>query len=254
MPVPQVPRRAVPPRKKSSQKQTPAETEAIESSHEKATTIHDSSDVPSESQSVPVPVPSDVEPEIKATDPDADDVHLSDLADKNLELTEQSSDVVAPPVLSPEEESAPAPPRSISPPLDPRPDYLEDEVDPSRAQAPDDIAEHAVPSISTVSQVAQEETEVEEVEVPHDGNDEALVTAEEEGEDDTGGKQRIAEHVAKSGEDEPPYIGSGVVAVESHPATAASVALTESVPYGVFQQDGGATSVDEEDDGNNGKY
>ncbi len=145
---------------------------------------------------------------------------------------------------------------SISPPLDPRPDYLDDrEVDPSLAQAPDDITEHTVPSISTVSQVAQEETEVEEVEVPHDGNDEALVAAEEEeDEDDTGGKQGIAEHVAKSGEDEPPYIGSSVSAIESHPATAASVALTESVPYGVFQQGGGATSVDEEDDGNNGKY
>ena len=102
MPVPQVPRRAAPPRKKSSQKHTPpAEAEAIASSPEKGTSI-------SESQSAPVPVQGDVEPEVRAADPDADDVHLSDLADKNLELTEQASSVTVPPILSPEEESAPA--------------------------------------------------------------------------------------------------------------------------------------------------
>jgi myosin tail region-interacting protein MTI1 len=246
MPVPQVPRRAAPPRKKSSQKQTPpAEAEAIASSPEKGTTIHDSSYTPSESESAPVPLPGDVEPEVRATDPDADDVHLSELADKNLELTEQVSSVTVPPILSPEEESAPAPPRPASPPLERQPDSLDNpDVDPSPTQAPDDIAEPTVPS---ASQVTQEETEVEEVAIPHAGNDEALVAAEEEEvEDDTDRGQGIAEHVAEMGGEELPY-----VAVESHPA--ASAISSESVSYVVFQQGSGATAVDE-DDGNDGKY
>jgi hypothetical protein len=254
MPVPQGPRRAAPPRKKSSQKQTPpAEAEAIPSSPEKGTSIHDSSYTPSEGQSAPVPVQGDVEPEVRATDPDADDVHLSDLAEKNLELTEQASSVTAPPILSPEEESAPAPPRPASPPLEPQSDSLDSpDVDPSPTQAPDDIAEPTVPSVSTASQVTQEETEVEEVAIPHASNDEALVAAEEEEvEDDTGRGQGIAEHVTEIGGEELPYISSAAIAVEGHPA--AQAASSESVSYEVVQQGGGATAVDE-DDGNDGKY
>jgi hypothetical protein len=114
-------------------------------------------------------------------------------------------------------------------------------------QAPDDIAEPTVPSISTAPQVTEEETEVEEVSIPHASNDETLVAAEEEEvEDDTDRGQGIAEHVAEMGGEEP-----AVVDVESHPA--ASAASSESVSYGVFQQGGGATAV-EEDDGNDGKY
>ena len=254
MPVPQVPRRAAPPRKKSSQRQTPpAEAEAIASLPEKGTTIHDSSYATSESQSAPVPLPGDVEPEVRATDPDADDVHLSDLADKNLELTEQASSVTVPPILSPEEESAPSPARSASPPLDPQPDsYDNPDEDRSPTQPPDHIANATVPSISTASQVTQEETEVEGVAIPHAGNDEALIAAEEEEvEDDTGRGQGIAEHVAEMGGEELPYISSAAIAVESHPA--ASAASSESVSYVVFQQGGGATAVGE-DDGNYGKY
>jgi len=258
MPVPQVPRRTAPPRKKSSQKQTPpAEAEAIASSPEKGTTIHDSSYTASESQSAPVPVQDDVEPEVRATGPDADDVHLSDLADKNLELTERASSVTVSPILSPEEESAPAPPRPASPPLEPQPHSLDIDnpdldVDPSPTQAPDDIAEPTVPSISTASQVTQEETEVEEVAISQASNDEALIAAEEEEvEDDTDRGQGIAEHVAEMGGEELPYISSAAIAVESHPA--ASAASSESVSYEVFQQGGGATAV-EEDDGNDGKY
>ena len=247
MPVPQVPRRAVPPRKKSSQKRAPAETEVIASSPEKGTTIHGSSDTLSDSQSAPVPVPSDVEPEVRAADLDANDEHLSGLADKNLELTEQAYGVTAPPILSPEEEPAPASPRPASPPLEPQPDSLDNtDVDPSPLQAPDDIAEPTVPSISTASQVAQEETEVEEVAIPYTSNDEALVATEEEVEDDTDRGQGIAEHVAEMGGEEP-----AAIAVESHPDSSAT--SSESVSYAVFQQDGGATAVDE-DDGNDGKY
>jgi hypothetical protein len=256
MPVPQGPRRAAPPRKKSSQKQTPpAEAEPIASSPEKGTAIHDSSYSPSESQSAPAPLQGDVEPEVRAADPDADDVHLSDLADKNLELTEQGSSVTVPPILSPEEESASAPPRPASPPLEPRPESLDldnPDVDPSPTQAPDDMAEPTVPSISTASQVTQEETDVEEVAIPHASNDDALVSAEEEEvEDDTDRGQGIAEHVAEMGGEELPNISSAAIAVESHPA--ASVVSSESVSYEVFQQGGGATAVDE-DDGNDGKY
>ncbi|KAF8490836.1 hypothetical protein F5888DRAFT_1096157 [Russula emetica] len=254
MPVPQVPRRAAPPRKKSSQKQTlPAEAEAIASSPEKETTIHNSSYTPSESQSAPVPPPGDVEPEVRATDQDADDVHLSDLADKNLELTEQASSVTVPPILSPEEESAPALLRPASPPLEPQPDSLDNaDVDPSPTQAPDDIAEPNVTVPSMASQVTQEETEVEEVAIPHVSNDEALVAAEEEEvEDDPDRGQGIAEHVAEMGGEELPYISSAPIAVESHPT--ASAASSESVSYVVLQQGGGAAAVDE-DDGNDGKY
>ena len=260
MPVPQVPRRAAPPRKKSSQKQTPpAENEAVAPSLEKGTSIQDSSDTVSESQSALISAPGDVEPEVRATDPDADDAYPSDLADKDSEPTEQTFGVTVPPVLSPEAGSAPAPPRPASPPLGPQPDQLDNpEVDPSPMQTPDDIAQPTVSSIPT-SRITQEETEVEEVAVPHAGDDEALVAAEgEEDEFDTG---QIAERVAKMGEfnlpsddstriqgEEPPYISSGV---ESHPAVPA--VSPESIPYSVFQQGGGATAVDEEDDGNHGK-
>lgn len=256
MPVPQVPRRAAPPRKKSSQKHTPpAEAEAIASSPEKGTTIHDSSSAPSESPSGPIPIQDDVEPEVKAADPDADDVHLSDLADKNLELTEQASGVTVPPILSPEEESAPAPPRPASPPLEPQLDSLDldnPDVDPSPTQAPEDMAEPTVPSIPTASQVTQEETEAEEVAIPHASNDDALVAAdEEEVEDDTDRGQGIAEHLAEMGGEELPNISSAAAAVENLPA--ASAVSSESVSYEVFQQGGGATAVDG-DDGNDGKY
>ena len=248
MPVPQGPRRAAPPRKKSSQKQTPpAEAEAIVPSPEKGTSIHDSFYTP-ENQSAPVPVPGDVEPDVRATDPDADDVHLSDLADKNLELNEQASSAT---VLSPEEEPAPAPPKPASPPLEPQRDFLEDpDVDPSLTQAPDDIAEPTVPSISTASQFTREDTEDDEVAVPHASNDEALVAAEEEEvEDDTGHGQGIAGHVGE----ELPYISSAAIAVESESHPAAPAASSEPVSYVVSQQGGGATAVDE-DDGNDGKY
>ena len=250
MPVPQVPRRAAPPRKKSSQKQTPAEGEVIASSPEQGTTIQGSSDTLSESQSVPVPVPGDVEPEVRVADRDADDVYISDLADKNLELTEQVSGVTVPPVLSPEEGSAPAPPRPAPPPLEPQPDTLDSpDVDPSPTQAPRDIAEPTVPLIAAASQVTQEETEVEEVAAPHASNDETLVAAEEEEfEDDIDRGQGIAEHFAK----EPLYISSGAIAVEK-PAASVAPSESESVSYAVFEQGGGATSV-EEDDGNDGKY
>ena len=239
MPVPQVPRRVAPPRKKSSQKRTPPTgAEAVASS--------------AEGHPAPVPLPGDVEPEVRATDPDADDVHLSDLADKNLELTEQASSVTVPPILSREEESAPAPPRPASPPSEPQPDSLDNlDVDPGPAQASDDIAEPTVPSISTVSQVTQEETVVEEAAIPHARNDEAHVAAEEEEvEDNTGRGQGIAGHVAEMGGEELSYI-SGAAAVESHPA--ASAASSEPVSYAVSQLGGGATAVDE-DDGNDGKY
>jgi hypothetical protein len=114
------------------------------------------------------------------------------------------------------------------------------------------MAEPTVPSISTASQVTQEETDVEEVAIPHASNDDALVSAEEEEvEDDTDRGQGIAEHVAEMGGEELPNISSAAIAVESHPA--ASVVSSESVSYEVFQQGGGATAVDE-DDGNDGKY
>ena len=257
MPVPQGPRRAAPPRKKSSQKQTPpAETEAIASSLEKGTSIPNSSDTLSENQSAPVPVSGDVEPEVKATDPDAD-VHPSDLADKDLESTEHSLGVAVPPVLSPEAGSVPAPPGSASSHLDSQPDLDNHEVDTSPTHASDHIDESSSP---TVSRITQEETEVEEAAVPDAGDDEAVDAAEEEDEDDTGRRQRIAnmgefgtlgEHSMRSPGEEP-YISSGVIPVESH--SAAPEVPSESIPYSVFQQGGGATAVDEEDDGNDGKY
>ena len=249
MPVPQGPRRAAPPRKKSSQKQQapPAETEAIASPPEKGATIHDSPDTLSESQSAPVPVPGDVEPEVRAAVPDADDEDLSGLADKSLEFTEQASGVTVPPVLSREEGSTPTPPRPESPPLEPQLSLDNSDVDPIFTQAPDDIAEPSVPSISIASHITQEETEVEEVAIPHASNDEALVAAEEgEVEDDADRGQGIAEHAAEMGGEEPAAID-----VESH-ATALA-ASSESVSYVVFQQGRGATAVDE-DDGNDGKY
>jgi hypothetical protein len=147
--------------------------------------------------------------------------------------------------------------------LDPQPEWLDDpEVDPSPMQAPDDIAEPTAPSIPTVSRISQEGAEVEEVAVPHAGDDEALVAAEEEeDEDDTGRRQRIAmggfnplgEQSTRSPGEDPPYISGGVVAVESYPT--ASAVSSESIPYSVFQLGGGATAVnEEEDDGNDGKY
>ena len=249
MPVPQGPRRAAPPRKKSSQKQQapPAETEAIASPPEKGTTIHDSSDTLSESQSAPVPVPGDVEPEVTAAVSDADDEHLSSLVDKNLELTEQISGVTVPPILSREEGSAPAPPRPASPLLEPQHSLDNPDVDPIFTQAPDDVAEPTVPPTSIASHITQEQTEVEEVAIPHASNDEALVSAEEgEVEDDADRGQGIAEHAAEMGGEE-----SAAIGVESH--AAASAASSESVSYVVFQQGRGATAVDE-DDGNDGKY
>jgi hypothetical protein len=108
-----------------------------------------------------------------------------------------------------------------------------------------------VHSISTASQVTQEETEVEEVAISHARNDEAHVAAEEEEvEDDADRGQGIAGHVAEMGGEELPYISSAATAIESHPA--ASAASSESVSYVVSQQGGGAAA--DEDDGNDGEY
>ena len=84
----------------------------------------------SESQSAPVPIPGDVQPEGRAAVPDADDECLSGLADKNLVLT-----YAVPPILSREEGSAPAPPRPASPHLDPQHSLDNPDVDPISTQA-----------------------------------------------------------------------------------------------------------------------
>ncbi|KAH9999639.1 hypothetical protein BJV74DRAFT_163896 [Russula compacta] len=100
MPVPQGPRRAAPPRKKFSQKQTPpAETEATTLLPEKDTPIHDSSDIIPESQSAPVPVPGHVEPEVGAADPNTG-VYASAPEYVDEVPTEDSSRVAAPPALA----------------------------------------------------------------------------------------------------------------------------------------------------------
>jgi len=139
--------------------------------------------------------------------------------------------------------------------------------------SPDDIGELAVPSIPT-----QEETEVGEVVVPEP--DEAPVApAEEDDEDETARRHRIAERVAKTGGfnpfggqlmrsptlgDEPPSVEREVsgeaIPVESEETTLQgqpAALAAPSIPYSVFQQGGNATVLDkegEDDDGNDGKY
>jgi myosin tail region-interacting protein MTI1 len=284
MPVPQGPRRAAPPRKKSSQKQTPpAEPEATTPSFEKDTSIHDVPEIAPGSQTTPVSVP--VEPEVDAaTDPNAN-VRPAETADENLEPITPSYSVTAQQVPSHEAGSEPAPPPiPPPPPLDfhsESPDELEVEPRPKQGlPSPDDVAESVVPSIPAVPRITQEETEVETVVVPEYNEDEASVApAEEEDEDETARKQRIAECVAKMGgfnpfggqpmrspslEDEPSDVerkGSGeVIPVEGEGTTLQSepaALAAPTIPYSVFQQDGSATvneEGDDDDDGNDGKY
>lgn len=281
MPVPQGPRRAVPPRKKSSQKQTPpAETEATTSLPEKDTPIHDSSDIIPESLSAPVPVPAHVEPEVGAADP-SPGVYASAPEYVDEALTEDSSRVAAPPAASPEAGSGPVPPppSSLLPPLDSRPESSDEpQVDSEPMQdipPPNDIAKSAVPPIPT----AQEETDVEEVVVSEHHEDESLVgAAQEEDEQEYTRIQRISDNAraAKIGEsdpygeqpvrsaslgEEPPYVerdtSSEVLPVQGEgatPETGSAALVAPSTPYAVFQQGGDATAVNEEDDGNDGKY
>ncbi len=276
MPVPQGPRRAPPPRKKSSQKQTsPAEAEATTLLPEKDTAIHDISDA---IQTAPIPVSGHVEPEVDAAaDPNAN-VCLAESADEKLEPTEQSVSITS--QLGPSDEARPGrapPPIPLSPPSVPHsesPDELEVDSRPSQSLvSPDDIGELAVPSIPT-----QEETEVGEVVVPEP--DEAPVApAEEDDEDETARRHRIAERVAKTGGfnpfggqlmrsptlgDEPPSVEREVsgeaIPVESEETTLQgqpAALAAPSIPYSVFQQGGNATVLDkegEDDDGNDGKY
>jgi hypothetical protein len=162
------------------------------------------------------------------------------------------------------------------------PDELEVESRPKQGlPSPDDVAESVDSSIPAVPRITQEETEVERVVVPEYNEDEISVApAEEEDEDETTRKQRIAERVAKMGgfnpfggqpirssslEDEPSDVerkGSGEVipvveaertTLQSEPAALAA----PTIPYSVFQQGGSATvneEGDDDDDGNDGKY
>ena len=286
MPIPQVPRRAVPPRKKSSQKQSPpTEPEATTLSPEKDTPILDVSDTISESQTAPIPVPAHVEPEVDvAADPTAD-VYSAGSADENLQPTEQTSASQ----LVPSHEAGSGPVLTFVPPPPPlvphseSPDDFEVESRTAQSlQSLDNVGEPAVPSSPTVLQTTQEETEAERVEPDED---EALVgpaeeVGEEEDEDETARKERIAERVAKMGGfnpfggqpmrspslgDEPPHVerklsGGGEVPVESEwntPQDQAAAQATPPIPYSVSQQGGSATGVnedDEEDDGYDGKY
>jgi hypothetical protein len=281
MPVPQGPRRAAPPRKKSSQKQTPpAETEATTVSLEKETPIHDISDIVAGSQTTPIPVPGYDESEVDASaDPNAI-AHLTEPADENLEPTEPSFSTTAQLILDNDAGSGPAPPPiPLSPPLDlhsESPGELEADSKPTQGlQSHGDIGELADPSIPTASQ--QEETETEGVVVPGpDDHDTPVAPAEEDDEDETARKQRIAEHVAKMGGfnpfgghpmrpptpgDEPPSIerkaSVGAMPVEGEGTTLQGQPPPPN-PYSVFQQGGRATVVNEEgdndDDGNDGKY
>ena len=282
MPVPQGPRRAAPPRKKSSQKQIPpAETEAATPSFEKDTSTHDVSDSISGSQTTPVSVPDHVEPEFDAAaDPDAS-VRPAETVDENFEHIAPSFSVTAVPDPEPGSTRVP-PPIPPPPPLGPHtesPDELE--VDARHKQdilSPEDIGESIVPSIPAVSRITQE-TEVEPVVVPGLNEDETPVAPPEEDDDDeTARRQRVAERVAKMGgfnpfggqpmrsptlEDEPSDVerkgSGGVIPVESEGTTLQSQpAATADLPIPVFLQ-GGSATVDEEgdddgDNGNDGKY
>jgi len=293
MPIPQVPRRAVPPRKKSSQKQSPpTEPEATTLSPEKDTPIPDVSDAISESQTALIPVPGPVEPGVDvAADPTAN-VHSAGSADENLQPTEQTFDVASQLVPSHEAGSRPALPYvPPPPPLVPHsesPDEFEVESTTAQGlQSLDNVDEPAVPSVPTVPQTTEEEIEAERVVVPEPDEDEAPVGPAEEGggeeedkdEDETARKEHVAQCVAKMGGfnpfggqpmrspslgDEPPHVERKLsgeeVPVESEGATPQDQAATQAtppIPYSVFQQGGSATGVnedDEGDDGYDGKY
>jgi myosin tail region-interacting protein MTI1 len=282
MPVPQGPRRAAPPRKKSSQKQTPpAETETATSSYEKDTSINDVSETISGSQTTPVSVPDHVESELDAAANAS--VRPAETADENFGPIAPSFSVTA--VPDPEAGSAralpPIPPPPLLGPHTESPDELEVDARPKQdILSPEDIGPSVVPSIPAVSRITQEEAEVEPVVVPGLNEDEAPVApAEEEDEDETARRQRVAERVAKMGgfnpfggqpmrsptlEEEPSDVerkrSGGVIPVESegttlqsHPAATAEL----PIPYSVFLQGGSATVNEEggdDDDGNDGKY
>jgi len=273
MPVPQGPRRAAPPRKK---KQTPpAETEsATSSSLDKDTPTHDGSDTVPEGHTAPAPVPDHEESEVKVIDPTSE-VSLSEPADELLESIEQSPTLTALPVSDPE--AGPVPPRPVSPPVEVRPEHPDEpEIDtrPTQdLQSPDDAATPAALSIPPTSRISQEEVS-KEVVVPEPGEDETPgLVAEDEAEDETTRRQRIAERVAKTGGlnpfggqpplpptpgEEPPVEGRVSeedvhvegTAFDDHPATPSA----PSVSYSVSHLGGGATAFDGEDDGNDGKY
>lgn len=285
MPIPQVPRRAVPPRKKSSQKQSPpTEPEATTLSPEKDTPIPDVSDTISESQTAPIPVPAHVEPEVDvAADPTAD-FYSAGSADENLQPTEQTSASQ----LVPSHEAGSGPALTFVPPPPPlvphseSPDDFEVESRTAQSlQSLDNVGEPAVPSSPTVLQTTQEETEAERVEPDEDEApvEPAEEVGEEEDKDETARKERIAERVAKMGGfnpfggqpmrspslgDEPPHVERKLsgreVPVESEgttPQDQAAAQATPPIPYSVSQQGGSATGVnedDEEDDGYDGKY
>jgi len=290
MPVPQAPRRAAPPRKKSSQKQTPStETEATTLSPEKDTPIPDVSDTISESQTAPIPVPGHVEPEVDVVADPTANVYSTESADENLQLTEQTFGIASQLVPSYEAGSAPTLPSvPPPPPLVPQtesPDELEVESRPAQGlQFPDNVGEQAVPSVPTVPQTTQEDTEAERAVTPEPDEDEALFGpteegSEEEDEDETARRQRIAERVGKMGGfnpfggqpmrspslgDEPPLVerklSGGEVPVESEGTTLRgqpAAQATPPIPDSAFQQGGSATGVnedDDDDDGYDGKY
>lgn len=224
MPVPQGPRRAAPPRKKASSKPTPAETEAATPFLEKDTPIYDSPDLTSESQSAPIPASGHVEPEVGATDANADG-SLPEPAD---------------------EKTAPLP-RPVSPPSEPSPEPLDTpEVDLKPRQdlpPPDDPIETAVPSSAGVPGVMQERSEVEEVLAPEPGEDEtAEAAAEEEDEGAFGGQPRHSPPGAIPVEEAGTALGSQHAPMDM-----------PAVPYSVNQQGGGTNEADEEDE-DAGKY
>ena len=288
MPIPQVPRRAAPPRKKSSQKQTPpTETEATTLSPEKDTPIPDVSDPILESQMAPILVPGHVEPEVDVAAGPTADVYSAGPADEDLQPTDQTFGAASQLVPTRETGSGPVLPSvPPPPPLVPHsksPDELEVQSSPAQSlQFPDNVGESAVPSVPTVPQTTQEETEAGRVVVPEPDEYDAFVEerGEEEDEDETARKQHIAERVANmegfnplggqpirspSLGDEPPHVerklSGGEVPVESEgitPEDQPAAQTTPPIPYSVFQQGGSATGVNEDgdgdDDGYDGKY
>ena len=287
MPIPQAPRRAAPPRKKSSQKQTPpTETEATILSPEKDTPIPDVSDPISESQTAPILVPGHVEPEVDVAAGPTADVYSTGSTDENLQLTDQTIGVASQLVPRHEAGSGPALPSvPPPPPLVPHsesPDELEVESSPAQSlQFPDDVRELAAPSVPTAPQTTQEETQAERVVVPEpDEYDDFVEEGREEDEDEMARKQHIAERVANMGGfnpfggqpirspslgDDPPHVerklSGGEVPVESEgitPQDQPAAHTTPPIPYSVFQQGGSATGVNEDgdgdDDGYDGKY
>lgn len=223
MPVPQGPRRAAPPRKKAASKPTPAETEAATPFLDKDTPIYDSPDLTSESQSAPVSASGHVEPEVGATDANADG-SLSEPAD---------------------EKTAPLP-RPVSPSSDPSPEPLDTpEVDLKPRQdlpPPDDTIETAVPSSAGVPGVMQEGSGVEEVLAPEPGEDETAEAAAEEEDEGAFGLPRHSPPGAIPVEEAGTALGSQHAPMDM-----------PAVPYSVNQQGGGTNEADEEDE-DAGKY